>query len=145
MTFLASAVDFALGDEQLRATGMIKWVLPEPGVLPAWVAEMDVAGCPPIRAALSAAVDRGEVGYPSPQMHRALPEATAAFVAERVHLRVPPEQIEVVGDVMTAIRVALQSVCAAGAVVVPVPTYGPFLDVVPATGRELITVPCVDE
>ena len=44
---------------------MLKWGAVEPGVLPAWVAEMDYALAEPVTAALRAAVDRGEVGYPA--------------------------------------------------------------------------------
>ena len=53
-----------LTDDEAREALVLKWGLTEPGVLPAWVAEMDYAVAEPVVAALHAAVDRGVLGYP---------------------------------------------------------------------------------
>ena len=53
-----------LTDDEARAALVNKWGDTEPGVIPAWVAEMDYAVAEPITAAVVAAVQRGEVSYP---------------------------------------------------------------------------------
>ena len=54
-----------LTDDEARAALVNKWGDLEPGVIPAWVAEMDYAVAEPITTAVRAAVDRGELGYPA--------------------------------------------------------------------------------
>ena len=46
----------------------------------------------------------------------------------------------VVGDVIAGIRLALEVLCPPGPVVVPLPCYPPFRDVVAVAGRELVPV-----
>ena len=53
-----------LSDEEARAALPCKWGAVEPGVLPAWVAEMDYALAEPVVEAVTAAVRRGTAGYP---------------------------------------------------------------------------------
>ena len=53
-----------LTDEEARRALVLKWGAVEPGVLPAWVAEMDYALAPVVRDALVEAVDVGVTGYP---------------------------------------------------------------------------------
>ena len=53
-----------LTDDEARAASPLKWGMTEPGVIPAWVAEMDYAVAEPIVAALQDAIGRGELGYP---------------------------------------------------------------------------------
>ena len=53
-----------LTDDEARAASPLKWGMTEPGVIPAWVAEMDYAVAEPIVAALQEAIGRGELGYP---------------------------------------------------------------------------------
>jgi cystathionine beta-lyase len=132
--------DFDLTDDELRRAGSIKWVYGD-GVLPAWVAEMDVRPCPAVAAALHDAVDRGDLGYPPP-VTRGLPEALAGFAAARLGWDVDPADVVQTGDVMAGILLTIRTVCEDAPVVVPVPSYPPFLQGVPLTGRPLVTVPC---
>src|SRR6476646_5031569 len=53
-----------LGLDQLRRRSSMKWRAHPADVLPLWVAEMDVPLTPPIVAALSDAIARGDTGYP---------------------------------------------------------------------------------
>jgi cystathionine beta-lyase len=46
---------------------------------------------------------------------------------------------------MAGVRVALEALCEPAPVVVPVPSYPPFLDVVPLTGRVLVPVACATD
>jgi cystathionine beta-lyase len=135
--------DFDMTDAELRATGSAKWTYGPPDALPAWVAEMDVRPCPAVQDALRDAVDRGAFGYPGPDSASTLPEATAAFLAGRFGWDVPPGRVISTGDVMAGIRIILETLCEPAPVVVPLPSYPPFLDIVPVTGRELVGVPCL--
>lgn len=134
--------DFDLTDDELRAVGTAKWSYTDPDVLPAWVAEMDVRPCPAVQAALHEAVERGTLGYPPMDRHTALPVATARFLEHSFGWDLDPDRVLVSGDVMAGMLITLTTLCEPAAVVVPVPTYPPFLDVVPLSGRELVTVPC---
>ncbi len=134
--------DFDLSDDELRSTGSVKWTWAPPDVLPAWVAEMDVRPCPVVADAVHDGVDRGAFGYPAADHATQLPQACAQFVHRRLGLEVDPGRVVVCGDVMAGIRLVLDALCEPAPVVVPVPSYPPFLDIVPLTGRELVTVAC---
>ena len=133
--------DWDLSDDELRAAGSVKWTWEGADVLPAWVAEMDVRPCPAVLAAVQDAVQRAAFGYPPRDQDSGVPEATAAFVSRRFDWQVDPSFVMTTGDVMAGVRLALERLCEAAPVVVPVPSYPPFLDVVPLTGRRLVTVP----
>lgn len=137
--------DLDLTDDELRAGGSVKWNYADPDVLPAWVAEMDVRPCPAVAAALHDAIDRGVTGYPPMDDRTGLPEATAEFLAGRFGWKVDPSAVVSTGDVMAGVGLVLTYLCDRAPVVVPVPSYPPFLSVVPVAGRELVPVPCADD
>lgn len=134
--------DFDVTDAELRAAASVKWTYQPDDVLPAWVAEMDVRPCPPVLDAVREAVDRGMFGYPSFDSASDLPAATAGFLAGRFGWDVDPARVLSAGDVMAGVRLVLEVLCADAPVVVPTPTYPPFLDVVPLTGRTVVQLPC---
>jgi cystathionine beta-lyase len=134
---------FDLTDDALRAAWSVKWTRPPVGVLPAWVAEMDARPCPPVLDAVRTAVERATFGYP-PLEATGVPEALAAWGAERYGWEVDPERVTVCGDVMAGVRFAVETLCEPAPVVVPVPSYPPLLHVVPLTGRQVVTVPVLD-
>ena len=124
-------------DDEARAALPLKWDV-APGVIPAWVAEMDFRLAEPIEEALVAAIRRGAVGYPP--HGDGVGTAFAGFAERHWGWRVPAEASVPTGGVMGGIRLALEAVCPPGPVVVPQPCYPPFRDVVAVTGRELVTV-----
>jgi cystathionine beta-lyase len=130
-----------LTDGQLRASGNVKWAAAEPDVLPAWVAEMDFALAEPVALALHDALDRGSVGYSPPDHVNGVPEASSAFAKAAWDWSFNPDQVVSVADVMGGIELVLRTLCEPAPVVVPTPTYPPFLDVVPHAGREMKLVP----
>ncbi|MHB1910876.1 MAG: MalY/PatB family protein, partial [Acidimicrobiales bacterium] len=69
--------------ESLRGRGTIKWSHYGPDVLAAWVAEMDFAAAPPVRAAIMDAVLREEFGYPIREEDSELSQAVADWGSER--------------------------------------------------------------
>ena len=77
--------DVSLND--LRRRKSEKWAAYPPDVLPAWVAEMDVALAPPIRAALERALELGDTGYAFPGE---LAQAFSRFAHAQLDLRVLP-------------------------------------------------------
>lgn len=130
-----------LTDEQLRGRGGLKWSYPPDDVLPAWVAETDVAPAPVVTIALADAVARGDFGYPPLDAGSGLPQALASYAARQWDWELDPGRVVLTADVMHGIHLALTTLCEPAPVVVPTPTYPPFLDVVPLAGRELVPVP----
>jgi len=128
-----------LTDEEARDALPLKWGAVEPGVLPAWVAEMDYALAPAVADAVAAAVRRGVAGYP-PMGDAGVGAAFAGFAGRHWDWAPPPDASVVVGDVIAGIRLALEVLCPPGPVVVPLPCYPPFRDVVALAGRELVAV-----
>ncbi|GAA1159416.1 MalY/PatB family protein [Nocardioides aquiterrae] len=126
-----------LTDDQARAALPLKWDV-EPGVIPAWVAEMDFRLAEPIEEALVRAIRRGAVGYPP--HHDGVGTAFAGFADRHWAWEMPAEASVPAGGVMSGIRLALEALCPPGSVVVPQPCYPPFRDVVAVTGRGLVTV-----
>ncbi|GAB3198664.1 aminotransferase class I/II-fold pyridoxal phosphate-dependent enzyme [Nocardioides hungaricus] len=128
-----------LTDDQARAALPFKWDV-APGVLPAWVAEMDFRLAEPIEEALVRSVRSGAVGYPPPD-DGGLGTAFAGFAARHWSWEVPAAAVVPTGSVIGGMRIALEALCPPGPVVVPLPCYPPFRDVVAVTGRELVPVP----
>ena len=56
---------------ELRARGSVKWTRGGPGVIGAFVAEMDFGAAPPIKAALRDVINRADFGYLSDRARRA--------------------------------------------------------------------------
>src|SRR6476661_422800 len=86
--------------EQLRRRGCAKWSAYPDDVLPLWVAEMDAVVAPPIVAAVQAALENGDTGYPAGS---AFSEAAASFAADRWAWSFDPATAVQVTDVMTGI------------------------------------------
>ncbi len=108
-------------------------------MLPAWVAELDVALAEPIRRALHEAVELGDTGYALPG---ALPEAFAGFAADRWHWVVDPADVVVAPDVMTGIEDLLRVATAPGdGVIINPPVYPPFFVRLAELGRRAVEVP----
>ncbi|GCD90331.1 MalY/PatB family protein [Nocardioides sp. LS1] len=128
-----------LTDEQAREALPCKWGAVEPGVVPAWVAEMDFALAEPVVEAVTDAVRRGTAGYP-PFGDLGVGAALTGFADRHWSWSPPADASVVVGDVIAGIRIALEVLCPPGPVVVPLPCYPPFRDIVTLTGRELVHV-----
>lgn len=127
-----------LTDEQARTALPLKWGDTPPGVLPAWVAEMDYRLAEPIEEALVGTIRSGPVGYPP--HGDPVGAAFAGFADRHWGWDLPAGASVPTGGVMGGIRLALEALCPPGPVVVPQPCYPPFRDVVAVTGRELVTV-----
>lgn len=128
-----------LPDDTIRDALPLKWGSVAPGVLPAFVAEMDYALAAPVADAVAAAVRRGTTGY-APLGDLGVGEAYAGWAHRHWDHAVEPDACVVTGDVIAGIRLVLETLCAPGPVVVPLPCYPPFRDIVAVSGREAVYV-----
>lgn len=125
--------------DTLRARGTRKWTQFGDDVLPLWVAESDFPTAAPVKAAIKEAVDKEAFGY-SPAYHQ-LGDAVSGFYAQRYGWRPDPEKIFPVADVVRGMLLGVQFFTQPGSpVIVPVPSYPPFLEIPATAGREMVEV-----
>lgn len=129
----------------LHATGGMKWSDPA-APIGAFVAEMDFGTAPEITAALHGAVDEGRFGYLPPTIVGELQHATAERMRAHYGWAIEPGQVVPVPDVIKALEVTIEHFTRPGSkVIVPTPSYMPFLLVPGMLGREVIQVPMLDD
>ncbi len=130
----------------LRRRGTVKWSRYGPDVLACWVAEMDFPTAAPVRQAVLDAVEREEFGYPKGDDDNGLPEAVAAFHAERYGWTVHPDRVHTLPDVVKGAELAIRHFSPEGsAVILPTPAYMPFFEIPVITRRPCIEVPTMIE
>lgn len=132
-----------LTESELRTRTSLKWHTFEPDVLPLWVAEMDVHVLPEVVDVVTAALRRGDTGYPWGNEYA---EAFAAMAEARWGWRPDPAtEIRRSGDVMGAILQVLLGTTGRGdGVLINPPVYPPFWEVVEGYGRRAVPVPLTD-
>lgn len=113
-------------------------------VIPMWVADMDFAAAPPVRAALQAEIDRGYMGYfgiPGP-----VAEAAAGWLDRKHGWAVDPSHIRFTVGVIGGLKIALEAFTAPGdGVIVFSPVYHAFFRMIDAMGRKVVESPLVVE
>jgi cystathionine beta-lyase len=125
--------------DALHGRRSAKWSVYPPDVLPAWVAEMDFPLAPPVKAALHAAIERDDCGYPR---EGELPAAFAAFAAAAWGWTIDPARIFMVPDVMVGVGETLRLLTARDArVAINSPVYPPFFGVPAEVERRVVDVP----
>ncbi|HLQ85029.1 MAG TPA: aminotransferase class I/II-fold pyridoxal phosphate-dependent enzyme [Salinisphaeraceae bacterium] len=125
----------------LRATGATKWKR-EDGALGAFVAEMDYGVAQPIKDALHAAVEQGLFAYLPEHYRDQMQASVAAWLQRQSGWQVPRERIHEMPDVVAVYRAAMEHFTPPGGkIIVPTPSYMPFLSVPASVGREVIEVP----
>jgi len=126
-----------LTDDEARAAFPLKWGMTEPGVIPAWVAEMDYAVAEPILTALKDAIGRGELGYPRFDLGGGeLGEAYAGWAGRHLGHEVDPRQVLATVDVTAGVRLALDVLSEdKSPMVLPLPAYSPQLGLAEVTNR----------
>ena len=129
---------FAPSIDWLQAKQGVKWHRPGPDRLPAWVADMDFPVAEPIRAAITAALDRGDLGYPDWPQHP-LAEPFAQRMSTRFGWTPDPAHVRGLTDVIQGLQIVTELVTSPGdGVVLAVPNYPPFLASVPRQGRQIV-------
>lgn len=134
-----------LTEQQLRSRKTIKWNHFGPDVLPLWIAEMDFPTAPAVLDGIQACVADEEFGYPAFR-EDTLAVATAGWCQRRYGWRVAPEWVRVVPDVLKGIEVVINFLTRPESpVVLPVPAYMPFFDVLQVTGRQRVEIPMLQD
>ena len=129
-------------EDELRARGSLKWTKGGPGVIGAFVAEMDFGVAPPIEAALLDVVKRADFGYLTQQAVADMADACAAWQRDRFGWDIDPARVRPLPDVITGLAAAITVFSRPGSpVILPTPAYMPFLTVPGSLGREIIQVP----
>ncbi|HVX84939.1 MAG TPA: aminotransferase class I/II-fold pyridoxal phosphate-dependent enzyme [Phycisphaerae bacterium] len=137
--------EWELSEEELRHGESIKWGKAPPDVLPLWVADMDFALAPSIRAALAERLRR-TVGYPQVEgdpdltgpLQKKLEGEGWSGLGRKGWVRFLP-------GVVPAIGAAIAGLTEPGeAVMTMTPAYPPFLEAVKDQRRELREVPLSD-
>ena len=113
-----------------------------PGLLAAWIADMDFPPPPVVTAAMQRLVDQGDLGYP---VHSPGPSPTLQVFVDRMRDRfgwhIERTHTRELNDVMQGVQMALHHGTEPGdGVVVFVPSYPPFLDTVHDNQRRLVPV-----
>jgi cysteine-S-conjugate beta-lyase len=123
----------------LKARNTRKWTVYPDDVLPLFVAESDFPTDPVVKNTIRRAVDNESFGYTPATSD--LPEALSDFYAERFGWRPDPAKVFPVADVVRGMLLGIQYFTRPDSpVVVPVPTYPPFLELPETAGRERIDV-----
>ncbi len=117
----------------------VKWRRYEGDVIPMWIAEMDCTPCPPVVEAVQAAVGCGDTGYATTQSYV---EAFASFAADEMGWKVDPAVTVGVADVLSGVSHLLRLLTdPGGPVVIGVPSYNAFFEVIEACGRRVVEAP----
>jgi cystathionine beta-lyase len=141
MDTFAQIADRTTADE-LRARGSLKWTKGGPGVIGAFIAEMDFGVAPPIEAALLDVVKRADFGYLTERAVADMAGACAAWQRDRFGWDIDPERVRPLPDVITGLAAAITVFSRPGSpVILPTPAYMPFLIVPGSLDREIIQVP----
>jgi cysteine-S-conjugate beta-lyase len=128
--------------DELRARGSVKWTKGGPGVIGAFVAEMDFGAAPPIDAALQDVIRRADFGYLSERAATEMASACARWQDEHYGWAVDPARVRPLPDVIKGLEAAITVFSTPGSpVILPTPAYMPFLFVPKNLGREIIQVP----
>ncbi|MEV0229763.1 aminotransferase class I/II-fold pyridoxal phosphate-dependent enzyme [Nonomuraea sp. NPDC050786] len=127
--------------EDLKAThDGIKWAEVEPGVIPAWVADMDLSTAPEVIEALRQRAS-GDLGYPTwldQPTAGPLAEAFAERMTNRYGWAADPSLVRSFSDVNQALQVFLQIWTQPGdGVALHTPAYHPFLTTLDVMERPL--------
>ncbi|WP_022883237.1 MalY/PatB family protein [Gryllotalpicola ginsengisoli] len=139
---MSTAAEFdAIGIDRLREVGSVKWSA-FPGTIGAFVAEMDFGTAPAVTAALRKTIDDGLFGYLPRAVATAMSEACARWQSDRYGWTVDPERVHPLPDVLSGLRATIDYYTEPGSkIVLPTPSYMPFLSIPPMHGREIIEVP----
>jgi cystathionine beta-lyase len=134
----------ALTEDVLRRGRSLKWTR-YGAALGAFVAEMDFGTAPAVEQSLRETIERGQLGYATPEAAADMARACADWQARRYGWQVPAAWITPLADVVAGLQAAIERFTPPGTpVVLPTPAYMPFLAVPGALGRELIQVPMVE-
>lgn len=113
-------------------------------IIPLWVADMDFCSPPAVLEALHQRVEHGVFGYSSPP--KELVAVVLAMLQQEYSWQVQPEWLVWLPGLVCGLNVSCRAVGVPGdAVATFTPVYPPFLTAPGLAGRELISVPLVEQ
>jgi len=166
--FAAPTID-ALTIAELRANGSLKWLdyaANAPGhdssgdavtgylsaktwdndVIGAFVAEMDFGTAPAVTKALTEAVTKYQYGYLPKHLELDFRRAFCEFAGRRYGWAVAPRQVRHIPDVLAGIEAVVRIFMPDDApIILPTPTYMPFLPLFHDLGKTVIQVPMIQD
>jgi len=128
-----------------RNTGSEKWDrYAGQDIIPLWVADMDFRSPPAVLEALQQRVEHGVFGYSRPPEE--LVAVVLAMLRQEYGWQVQPEWLVWLPGLVCGLNVSCRAVGVPGdAVATFTPVYPPFLTAPGLAGRELISVPLVEQ
>ena len=124
-----------LTEDALREGRSLKWSRYGPAI-GAFVAEMDFGTAPAVTRRLLDTVERGQLGYATPEAAEEMARACAGWLARRYGWEVPSSWITPLADVVAGLQAAIERFTPPGSpVVLPTPAYMPFLAVPASRSR----------
>lgn len=116
----------------------------DPEIIPMWVADMDFAASPAIRAALQAEIDRGYMGYYG--VNDPVDEAVAHWYQARHGWHVDPSWVRYTHGVVSGYGDAIAAFSKPGeGVIVFAPVYHAFYRQIEAMGRVVVESPLIEQ
>jgi cystathionine beta-lyase len=141
----AEAID-RITVSELRRRGGVKWSDSGPGVLGAFIAEMDFGTAPEVEAAFSDVIRRKDYGYLSDQTVAEMSQACADWQRSAYGWEVDPTWVMPLPDVLKGLQATADLFSRPGSpLIVPTPAYMPFLYMPRYFGRDIIQVPMVTD
>lgn len=145
-----SMIDFP-STEQMRQRASLKWnglinPLTHKPADGAWVAEMDFGTPPEVSRTIISAVEDGVLGYMPRGVPKKALDALRDFYAKRCQWDIDPDSLGLLPDVLSALRAMLDHLAQPDVpVIVPTPSYMPFLTIPGQHGHPVIEVPSIRE
>lgn len=132
----------SLDPERVAARPGVKWQS-HPGVLAAWVADMDFPVAPAITERLTALLDDGALGYPN---WGSAPSPAARVFVDRMKNRfdweIEVDRVRDLADVLQGVRLAVGMLTDPGdSIALHLPAYHPFLNTLRDMDRRLVAAP----
>lgn len=130
--------ELSLTQAQLRAKRGTKWTRYPADVIPAWIADMDFAVAPEIRAALRQIIDTDDFGYTPHDLNEGTKNAFCGWMTTRHGWTPDPARIFVGSTMMQLMHATVMMFSEPGeGVIVQTPIYPGFLSVVAQNQRRL--------
>jgi cystathionine beta-lyase len=135
----------SIDKDRLRGGYGVKWGAVEPDILASWVADMDFGTPPPVREAITAVVERGDLGYPFWRGNDPVIEAFEARMEGRYQWSPASGRTRIYTDLIQVLQVMIEHSTVPGdGIAIHVPTYPPFLATLERSGRRIVPLPMID-
>ena len=123
----------------LRAGRSAKWLKHDADVLPAWVADMDFALAPPIRAALDEFNAQGVHGYPDPRITDTFLDTFCERTNRHFGIDARPDRVKLCTDIVQALYALVFALTGPDdSVLLLTPLYPPFAASVSLSRRRVV-------